>query len=162
VTGRIGQAAAGLTFVLAQEELQAPNPEWIQAYWQPQPPVAFASQLQGCIHSAIDLSDGLMGDAMHIAKRSNVEIALQVESLPMDSQLKALGEDGLKYAVSGGDDYQLLFTAATIARKEIQHIANKTGTRITRIGQVKEGKAAIRWYDGGREMTLPWQGFTHF
>jgi thiamine-monophosphate kinase len=162
VTGHLGQAAAGLSYVLDKQEALAPNPAWVQAYWQPQLPMTLASQLQGCIHSAIDLSDGLLGDAMHIAKRSDVEMTLQVDKLPLDGPLKALGEAGLKFAVSGGDDYQLLFTAAPMVHKEIQHLAKTCATQVTCIGKVKEGKPAVRWYDGDHELTLPWQSFTHF
>lgn len=162
LTGNLGQAAAALPYVLAQNESQCPEPQWLQAYWQPEPPVAFASQLQGCIHSAIDLSDGLLGDAAHIAQRSNVELALQVDHLPMDAQLYALGQNGLKYALTGGDDYQLLFTASPVASEEILAQADEFGIEVSHIGRVNAGKAGVRWYDGAKEMPLDWHSFTHF
>ena len=161
VTGHLGQAAAGLPFVLAQSEDQAAA-EWLQAYWQPQPPLTFAAALQGCIHSAIDLSDGLVGDAGHIAQESQMQLHLNIDALPMDPQLTELGEQGLQYAVSGGDDYQLLFTADPITREEISHLAHLHGVLVTRIGQVRAGHPAIHWYDSGRPVNLPWHSFSHF
>ena len=161
VTGQLGQAAAALPFVLDQTEAHAPL-SWLAAYWQPQPPVAFACALQGCIHSAIDLSDGLQGDAGHLAQQSGLNLVLNVDALPMDDDLKALGEKGLQYATSGGDDYQLLFTADKMTRNEIEQLAFEHQVLVTRIGHTEAGNREIRWYDGGREVTLPWQSFTHF
>ncbi|WP_196156901.1 thiamine-phosphate kinase [Reinekea sp. G2M2-21] len=161
VTGYLGQAAAALPYVLANDEKEVPM-EWWQAYWQPDVPLEFAIALQGCIHSAIDISDGLVGDALHIAQQSELALHLNVHDLPLDSDLKAAGENGLRCATSGGDDYQLLFTAAPMVREEIQHLANQQGVLVTRIGQTREGKPAVHWYDGDRPVTLPWQSFTHF
>jgi thiamine-monophosphate kinase len=162
VTGSLGQAAAALPYILEQREADAPNEEWISAYWLPQPPVMFARELQGCIHSAIDLSDGLLGDAQHIAQRSNLELAINVNHLPLDADVFAQKEDGLRLALTGGDDYQLLFTADPIAGEEILHVAEEHGVTVTHIGEVKEGKPSVRWYDSGREISLPWKSFTHF
>lgn len=161
VTGELGLAAAALPFVLHQND-QTPPQKWLDAYWQPEPPISFAAALEGCIHSAIDISDGLVGDAKHIAQRSQKTLKLSVDELIVDADLKALGEQGLQYATAGGDDYQLLFTASQMARKEIQALAAEHQVKVTRIGVVEEGKAEVCWYDNGRLIELPWQSFTHF
>lgn len=161
VTGNLGGAAAALPHVLNQTEQDAPE-AWRQAYWAPEPPIAFAAELQGCIHSAIDLSDGLLGDAAHLAQRSQVELALDVSKIPMDAALTNKGEEGLKLALSGGDDYQLLFSASPQITPEIEHLAAKYAVKLTQIGEVKEGKAGVRWYDGDRSVEFDWQSFTHF
>ena len=161
VTGYLGQAAAALPYVLERRESEAPAP-WLAAYWQPQPPVGFAQALQGCIHSAIDLSDGLVGDATHLAQQSELSLNINLDALPMDSNLKAFGEAGIQHATGGGDDYQLLFTADPMTRHEIEQVAFEHQILVTRIGHTEAGNAQIRWYDGGLEVTLPWQSFTHF
>ncbi|MEJ2042116.1 MAG: thiamine-phosphate kinase [Reinekea sp.] len=161
VTGRLGQAAAALPYILAQNDVSAPQ-DWLSAYWRPEPPITFAGHLQGLIHSAMDLSDGLIGDAGHLAQRSQKSLHLNLDALPLDADLKALGKTGLQYAVAGGDDYQLLFTASREQRKTLQSLARTHQVQLTCIGQVQEGKTGVHWYDGGRKITLPWQGYNHF
>lgn len=161
VTGQLGQAAAALPFVLERRDDDAPR-RWSEAYWNPEPPMAFAALLQGCIHSAIDLSDGLIGDAGHLARASHCDLLLHLDQLPRDPEVNALGDDGLHYAVAGGDDYQLLFTADPRAEREIVALATEAKVRVTKIGTVQAGNGDIHWYDSGRSRQLPWQSFTHF
>lgn len=161
ITGFLGQAAAALPYVLNQKEQEAPN-DWTEAYWQPAPQIKFAQQLLGCIHSAIDLSDGLLGDAEHIAQQSRVRLNLRLDLVPIDESLQQLGEQGLQLAITGGDDYQLCFTADPQAKNEIINAANLTQTKITQIGHVAEGKAGVDWYDGDQRIELDWQSFRHF
>lgn len=161
VTGHLGQAAAALPNILAQNESVLPK-AWLQAYWQPEPPVALAQQLVGIVHSAMDISDGLAGDASHLAIASDVDLDIDVSTLPLDADLMALGEQGLQYAVAGGDDYQLLFTADPSVRREIEQLSSESGVKVTNIGIVREGNGQVRWYDKEQLIDLPWQSFQHF
>lgn len=160
VTGTLGAAAAALPYVLKKQDDEMPL-SWQQAYWQPQPKIKLAQALLGCIHSATDISDGLIGDAMHIAKRSQVELEIDVDTLPIDAQVNEL-DDGLRLAIAGGDDYQLLFTADPIARDEIIAIAQSLNEPVTRVGEVKLGEAKLTWIKNKKPITLPWQSFQHF
>ncbi|MDN3648396.1 thiamine-phosphate kinase [Reinekea marina] len=161
VTGWLGQAAAALPAVLSRQENTVPN-AWRQAYWQPQPPLKFAEQLVGIVHSAMDISDGLAGDAQHLAKASQVDLALNLNSLPLDEPLRALGEEGVRHAVAGGDDYQLLFTADSSVQREILALANTENVNVTKIGSVQAGSGSVKWYDNQQLIDLPWQSFQHF
>jgi thiamine-monophosphate kinase len=161
VTGYLGQAAAALPSILKQAEDDLPD-AWRQAYWQPDPPVVFAQQLVGIVHSAMDISDGLVGDAVHLAQASAVDLAIDTNALPLDSDLIALATQGLQYAVSGGDDYQLLFTADPSVRREIEQLGDNCGIKVTKIGAVREGKGQVHWYDKDKLIDLPWQSFQHF
>ena len=161
VTGHLGQAAAALPKILEQNEQGLPQ-TWRDAYWQPNPPVALAQQLVGIVHSAMDLSDGLVGDAGHLAKASAVDLAIDVNALPLDNDILALGEQGLQYAVAGGDDYQLLFTADPTVRREIAQLRADSGVNVTKIGVVRAGKGQVHWYDNEQLIALPWQSFQHF
>jgi thiamine-monophosphate kinase len=161
VTGYLGQAAAALPHVLAQTESALPK-AWQQAYWQPEPPVGLAQQLVGIVHSAMDISDGLAGDAVHLAKASSVDLEVDLSALPLDKELLALGQQGLQYAVAGGDDYQLLFTADPSVRREIEQLSIESGVKVTIIGSVREGNGQVRWYDKEKLIDLPWQSFQHF
>jgi len=161
VTGQLGQAAAALPHILAGTEAAAPS-AWLAAYWQPKPQIELAKRLAQLLHSAIDISDGLLGDAAHLARSSQVDLHLQLNALPLDADLLALGERGLQYALAGGDDYQLCFTAAADAAEQIEQIAQAVGVPVSRIGEVRQGNGQLHWYDGDRLRDLPWQSFEHF
>lgn len=161
VTGTLGGAAAALPAVL-DPEYRDVNANWLQDYWVPQLPVEFARRAAPLLTSAIDLSDGLIGDAAHVAKASKVGLHLRVESLPLACGLREKGIAGLKYAISGGDDYQLLFTAAKSSRQELIRLADEIGQKISLIGRVESGAGEICWYDGDQPISLPWQSYQHF
>lgn len=161
VSGTLGQAAAALPSVIGTNEQPVPD-AWLAAYWLPQPRIGLAQQLVGIVHSAMDLSDGLVGDAEHIAKASAVDLHIEVTQVPRDDALLELGDAGLQYALAGGDDYELLLTASPQVRHEIATIARQIQTPLTRIGEVKEGTGAVHWYQNGQPITLDWQGFQHF
>jgi thiamine-monophosphate kinase len=161
VTGQLGQAAAALPHILAGKEAAAPS-AWLDAYWQPKPQIELAERLAALLHSAIDISDGLIGDAGHLARSSQVDLHLQLNALPLDVDLRALGERGLQYALAGGDDYQLCFTAAADASAQIEQIAQAVGVQVSQIGAVRQGSGQLHWYDGDQQLDLPWQSFEHF
>lgn len=161
VTGDLGGAAAAVPFVTGADSAIAEQ-GWLAAYWRPQLAVEFAQQVRPLINSAIDISDGLMGDAGHIARASQVDLHLNLAALPLAVGLAAKGEEGLKLAVSGGDDYQLCFSAAAHQRESIEQVAAGLSQKITRIGRAEEGEGRVSWYDGEQSITLPWQGYQHF
>lgn len=161
VSGTLGRAAAALPAILSKNETDVPL-MWLSAYWQPTPQVTLGQELLGHIHSAIDVSDGLLGDAGHIAQQSGVDFHIELNDIPMDSQLRALGEKGLKLALAGGDDYQLCFTAKPTERRVITDISQRLNTPVTRIGKVKAGEGRVHWYDNGQPKEFDWQSFEHF
>lgn len=161
ITGYLGQAAAALPFILQSNEAAAPA-AWTEAYWQPQPPVEFAQQLNGYIHSAIDVSDGLLGDAEHLARQSRCTVAIEVDKLPLDADLRETGEDGLKAALCGGDDYQLLFTAAPANTATIERLAHESATKVTAIGRIVSGQPKVHCYRNSQPMISPCSGYQHF
>ncbi|TCS38248.1 thiamine-phosphate kinase [Reinekea marinisedimentorum] len=161
VTGSLGGAAAAVPFVTGADPAEA-EPEWLAAYWNPPLPVAFALQVAAYLNSAIDISDGLMGDAGHIARASGVCLCINLADLPLAKGLADQGSQGLKLGLSGGDDYQLCFTAEPGKRAAIEQLAAGLSQKVTRIGRVEAGEAGVNWYDGGQLITLPWQGYQHF
>jgi thiamine-monophosphate kinase len=147
--------------VLAQDEAALPD-AWRNAYWQPEPQLELAHELVGIVHSAMDISDGLVGDAVHLARASQVDLDLELSAMPLDDRLQAMGEKGLQFALAGGDDYQLLFTAEPTVRREIEQLSTQMGVRLTKIGSVRAGTGQVHWYDSGQLTELPWQSFQHF
>lgn len=115
------------------------------------------------VHAAIDLSDGLAGDLGHILQASGVGAEVDLPALPVAPALQALPEaQRLECLLAGGDDYELLFTAAPEARAAIAAAASASGTPVTRIGHITPAPG-LRWLDGnGHPVSLAIRGFDHF
>jgi thiamine-monophosphate kinase len=131
---------------------------------QPTPRVALGQALRGIATSAIDISDGLLGDLGHVLRQSGVGALIQTELaaglLAAASQLDA--DQRLEYVLAGGDDYELAFTAPPSRREAVQAAAKKSDTAVTRIGQI-ESAAGIRLLDGqGRPVQKHYRSFDHF
>ena len=142
VSGSIGDAGLGL--LLLQHQLQHfSGAEWLEArYHMPEPRLALGAALHGVASACIDISDGLLADAAQLARASGVRLELQRGLVPLsDAARQVVMRDAQHWAavLSGGDDYELLFTAATSQRPALQHIAQQLPLPISRIGAVAAG-----------------------
>ena len=129
----------------------------------PQPRVALGLALRGLASSAIDLSDGLAGDLRHILARSGVGATVHLDALPRSAALAAqpaaLQQTCL---LAGGDDYELLFTAAPAQQAAVRAAAQHSGVQVTLCGQI-DSEAGFRVVDNQRQpVEGRWQGFDHF
>ncbi len=136
VTGHLGAAAAGLE-VLSQQiplESQASAP-LRQAFLRPYPRVAEGHLLAALgVKAAIDISDGLISDLRHICQASKVGARIEVDLVPVHPAIKAnLGNRSLELALSGGEDYELLFTAGAGV---IEKVTAQAACPVTVIGRV--------------------------
>ena len=130
---------------------------------QPQPRVALGLALRGVATSAIDVSDGLLGDLRHILRRSGVGAVVDVDAVPRSAVLQAL-PDALQRecTLAGGDDYELVFTAPPAAADRVQAAARLAGIRVTRIGCI-QALADLRLQDAsGRPVLDTFGSFDHF
>jgi thiamine-monophosphate kinase len=125
--------------------------------------------LRGVAHAALDLSDGLAGDLLHILERSNLSATVDADAVPRSVALRRLPSDvQRRCTLAGGDDYELCFTAPATARAAVETAAHEVDVAITRIGtisalQTAADRPAIRWHDAaGAPLTLTLQGFDHF
>jgi thiamine-monophosphate kinase len=132
---------------------------------QPTPRLALGKALRAIANSAIDVSDGLLGDLGHILKQSAVGARIATESAAglMGAAGAALPVDQrIEYVLAGGDDYELLFTAPPAQRRAVEAAAQAAGTPVTRIGQI-EAEAGLRLVDGaGRPIDRRYASFDHF
>lgn len=134
---------------------------------QPTPRVALGMALRGVAHAAIDVSDGLLGDLRHILSASNcgatVDTVFVFSSDATSATLKQLPPElALDFALAGGDDYELLFTAPPSARNAVQQAGRDSATPVTRIGQI-EAEPGLRLRDAaGRPLTQRFGAFDHF
>ena len=145
VSGTLGDSAAGLAALAAglegQEAVAA-----IRRYKAPEPRLALGALLSGCegVHAAIDISDGLLRDAGHVAEQSGVGIELFADALPLSPASRAvaaaLGTDPAAWALTGGEDFELLVTVAPMEHGEVAHRARRDcAVELLGIGQVVEG-----------------------
>ncbi|MGD9773772.1 thiamine-phosphate kinase [Diaphorobacter sp.] len=138
---------------------------------QPTPRVALGLQLRGVASSAIDVSDGLLGDLGHILKASGVGACVDASAA---TDLLAASADQMgagatldattlmQCALAGGDDYELAFTAAPAQRGAVQAAAQASGTRVTCIGTV-QAAPGLRLMDGqGQPVAHRFASFDHF
>ncbi|NJD10327.1 MAG: thiamine-phosphate kinase, partial [Gemmatimonadetes bacterium] len=163
VSGELGAAAAA---VAAWERGQVPPAAARLAYAHPLPRIAEARWLaeRGLMHALIDISDGLAGDAAHLAAASGVRVVLDAAAIPVHAAVHESGAaDPLRLALGGGDDYQLCFAAAPGAVEEAaEAFARQFGSGLTRVGSVGVGAGVFLRDPDGREQPLGYAGFDHF
>jgi len=134
----------------------------------PTPRVALGKALRGVARSAIDVSDGLVADLGHICERSRTAAVVEFSRVPTSAFLK---QHSARAAVrtallSGGDDYELVFTAARAQRAAISRISRRLRLKLTRIGRItrRRGSAPlVAVLDaGGRAIAVKSKGYQHF
>jgi thiamine-monophosphate kinase len=164
-SGTLGDARVALEVFRGALSLPAPVFEAARARMEaPAPRLALALALRGIPTAAIDVSDGLAGDLRHVLRLSGVGATLEEEALVT---LLACGahverERRLSFVVSGGDDYELLFTAPPSARAAVEHAAAASQTPVTRIGRI-EAAPGMRLVDAhGRRNERAFESFDHF
>jgi thiamine-monophosphate kinase len=137
----------------------------------PAPRVALGQALRGIATSAIDVSDGLLGDLGHVLAASNVGATVHTADVAatMADGLGARSSEGsseaerrLACVLAGGDDYELVFTAPAGARERVLAAGVASGTRVSRIGHI-EAAPGVRLRDGhGRLLERQYGSFDHF
>jgi thiamine-monophosphate kinase len=143
VSGTLGDAGAGLA--LLQGRLAARDAAdrafLIGRLQRPWPRLSLGMALRGIASAAIDLSDGLAGDAAHVAERSAAALHIRVDALPLSPSLERVaGARARRLAVGAGDDYELLFTAPAAAEEAVRGAAAGTGLGVTAVGSVTRGR----------------------
>jgi thiamine-monophosphate kinase len=164
VTGYLGGAAAGLEVLNKRLSLEAEATASLKkAFLKPYPRIAEGQILvEHGVRTAIDISDGLISDLRHICQASKVGARIEIERVPVLPAVKAnFGDRALELALSGGDDYELLFTASAGV---IDRVKEAASCPITVIGEVTADKAGeIILVDGkGNPVDLPKTGWEHF
>ncbi|ROZ79351.1 thiamine-phosphate kinase [Ramlibacter sp. WS9] len=166
-SGTLGEARLALEAFRGTVSLPADVFEAARARMeQPTPRVALGQALRGIATAAVDVSDGLLGDLGHILRRSGVGARIDTAAagrLMMPSCAAAVDEDrALEYALAGGDDYELVFTAPAASRDAVEAAAQGAGTRVTRIGGIEAG-SGLRLVDArGEPLQRRFGSFDHF
>lgn len=164
VSGTLGDAALGLALQRGEAPVAAGDAgSAIERLDRPTPRVALGRTLRGIATAAIDVSDGLLGDAGHIVERSAVGIRIEWERVPRSDALRRASEaDQRRFALSGGDDYELLFAAPAERRAAVERAGAEAGVAVCRIGTVTS-TARLELVDAdGRAMDTEARAFDHF
>jgi len=185
VTGTLGDSGAGLELLKSgvrsqwsgirsqkseirrndvTSELRTPNSALIKRHLRPVPRVEWGRQIarSGCASSMIDVSDGLSSDLFHLCEESGVGAVLLSDALPISrSLLKSadqLRRPPLHYVLSGGEDYELLFTVPSARMKRLEALR----IPVTEIGRITTGNEMFLMNAVGRKTTLSPTGYNHF
>jgi len=164
VTGYLGSAAAGLEILTRHLQFDAEAQAGLKnAFLQPYPRVDEGQALVSCgVKATIDISDGLISDLHHICQLSQVGARIEVERVPIAPAVKAnFGAKALELALSGGEDYELLFTARAGV---IEQVKSAISCPVTVIGEIVADRASkITLVDNkGNPFSLPRTGWDHF
>jgi thiamine-monophosphate kinase len=165
VSGTLGDARLALQAL--RGEVTVPAPVLAAARERldrPTPRVALGLALRGLATSAIDISDGLLGDLGHVLQASGVGATVDADAVAnLLAAGTAVGSDLRRaYTLAGGDDYELAFTAPPATREAVRVAAAQADTRVTRIGQI-EAARGLRLVDAhGQAVPGHFASFDHF
>jgi len=159
VTGTLGDAAGGLA-LLGRDPAHALRTRLDR----PTPRMEAGRALVGIATACVDVSDGLLADLGHIASWSHVGAIVDIDTLPASDALCATFDAATRMPMqtSGGDDYELCFTAPADARACITALASQLDLRITRIGRMVAGEGVHPVRSDGEPWTPPRRGYDHF
>lgn len=169
VSGYLGDAALALRHSLQEIELNNEEADYcFSMLHMPTARVELGQRLVGRVHSAIDISDGLMADLGHILACSGQSAVIKIAALPCSQVMKQYLHLPLaaQCQLTGGDDYELCFTAPKKNRRLIEHIANELSVPLTIIGEInqkkEQNKDLIVMDAQGREIIMEKKGYDHF
>lgn len=164
VSGQVGDARLALevfrgTVALAGDAFDKAR----DAMELPQPRVALGIALRGIATSAIDVSDGLLGDLSHILRRSEAGATIDVDALPRSLLLAEQPNEVQRLCtLAGGDDYELVFTAPPGTASRVRDAAAGAGVAVTRVGRI-EAVSGLRLIDRhGHTVANTFGSFDHF
>ena len=165
VSGMLGSAALALAYRqgrLFMEQIDAAKV--LPALYLPTPRVALGVALRGIANSAIDISDGLLADLGHILERSGVGAQLEFGALPTLPVVHAYLHEAVarECVLSGGDDYELCFTAPANRRDAIQVAAAQANVSVSRIGRITAAPGLNVMAANGQPLPYDKTGYDHF
>ena len=167
ITGNIGDSGIGYKILLKKLKLNNKklNNFYINKHKLPDPPVKFGKKLFYFANSATDISDGLLADLNNIILSSNCGARIFLEKIPFTKETKKLinlKKIDIKYLLTCGEDYQLIFTAKRTYSKKILSISKRNSLKITKIGNIIKNKELIVLDRYKKRLLFNNLGFKHF
>ncbi|WP_147195755.1 thiamine-phosphate kinase [Pantoea sp. CCBC3-3-1] len=166
VTGTLGDSAAGLALLQHRIRINDPavHEALIKRHLRPMPRILQGQALRDLASAAIDISDGLISDLGHILKASGCGARLNLEALPLSEVMKKHfdPEQAIRWALSGGEDYELCFTVPEINRGALDVALGHYGVPFTCVGQLAPQSEGIVLLQDGKPVEINLKGFDHF
>ncbi|ALS99210.1 thiamine-phosphate kinase [Lacimicrobium alkaliphilum] len=165
VTGTLGDAGLGLDMMQGRMDVAARHKNYLSNRLNcPTPRVLAGTMLRRIATSCIDISDGLIQDLRHILKASDVSAIIQVDKLPFSQAMQdaVVNEQAIRYALTSGDDYELLFTVPEEQKSNLQHALSTTSEPVTCIGQITGGQDKLELRRGKEKVSYEMLGYQHF
>jgi len=175
VTGALGASAGGLKLLQAppHDVVQTVSSDWgrtlLNSHLRPAARVGEGQTLaQSGATAMMDVSDGLAKDLGRLCEASEVRAAVVLDDVPVALSLKELADvlpdvEPLALALEGGEDYELLATLPpTAVRRAASKLAERFGTQLTDIGEIREGRGLVAIESDGKERPLEPRGWDHF
>jgi thiamine-monophosphate kinase len=173
VTRTLGESAAGLAVLQSNRNTRMPfEQHCIEKHFLPYPRIAeirAALKVEKSLHSAIDISDGIVGDAAHIATKSHLDLIIEAAQIPISDNCQKtadnLNADPLQWALAGGEDYELLLCVDPAAADQvIELIQSATNTPVHRVGFCRkpvstEAKVLLQRNGGIIQSPQSWRHF---
>lgn len=158
VTGLLGDASAAVPIVTGEVQVSSARFDYFyERFWRPKPRLLAGMALKRVVHAMMDISDGLAQDLQHITKASGVGAILNAQTLPISDVLCQWQPDAaIALALTGGDDYELCFTASPEMANEIALITQTLHLPCTKVGTIVTSGFEIDGYHGEQ------QGWQHF
>lgn len=161
VSGTLGDSCAGLAMLT--DELERESEYLLGRYYRPTARLELGKSLRGIANAAVDVSDGLLADLNHLLTASGVGAELCVEALPLSSALCEFApESAEKWALSGGEDFELCFTLPQDRVPELEQMSERLDLPLTVVGTITDDRE-ITLLKLGEPMARPAiLGFNHF
>ncbi|MFT6387959.1 MAG: thiamine-monophosphate kinase [Cellvibrionaceae bacterium] len=173
VSGPLGDGAAALNLLLNTKkffDIEKQQKEYlVERFYRPEPQIKLGQYLTHCANAAIDISDGLLADLQHVANASHVDIDVDVDKILISDACRTVASndlESLRYALSGGDDYQLAFTVSAEYSSALDDLIKQKSADVVKIGRVVDlssGSPSVRCFEDGRLLSYDNQkGYQHF
>lgn len=166
VSGTIGDGALGLMAAQNRLEADAGALAWLAGrYRLPEPRVGLGPRLIGIAHAAMDVSDGLVQDLGHLVRASGLAAVIEASRVPLSPAATAVMSARpslLATVLTGGDDYEVLFTAPPDRRAALEALSAELGLGLTMIGHMTEGQGVTVVDGAGCPIAMGQGGWRHF
>ncbi|WP_205597652.1 thiamine-phosphate kinase [Paraferrimonas sp. SM1919] len=162
VSHTIGDSGLGLAHLLNKGVDFELGLQGVMRHYFPTARIELGQALRAVATSAMDLSDGLASDLKHILNASGQGARIDLECLPLSSLLQCLDwQQALDFALSGGEDYELLFTASPEKAQDIALISENLGIKLTKVGTIGAYQG-IEYFQNNNKKELNLSGYEHF
>lgn len=165
VSGSLGDARLALDVMGGHCRASPAQGDYLlERFCRPTPRIEAGRRLLDVATAAIDVSDGLAADLGHIAASSGVGAVIEAAALPLSAAVRDLlaPETAWRYALGGGDDYELCFTVAEASCDRLAEIEQEVGCAFTCVGRIEAGRGVRVLRPDGTDLSLDGAGYAHF